>query len=102
MKQFRQKRRFILDICKGDKMMTMEQIKPTDSNECPQPTAEMDFLIAQKMMYQITTVTWPQPSDGPEAKVHKNTYEMTLSDFLEHWHKNLNKNIENVISIKPI
>jgi hypothetical protein len=83
-------------------MLTMEDVKPIESNECPQPTAEMDFLIAQKMMYQITTVTWPQPYDGSEGKSFKNTYEMTLSDFLEHWHKNLDKNAENVISIKPI
>jgi hypothetical protein len=83
-------------------MITMDQIKPSDTSECSQPTAEMDFLIAQKLMYQITTIRWPQPSDGPDAKVYKSTYEMTLSDFLEHWHANLNKDIENVISIKPI
>lgn len=83
-------------------MITMEEIKASESKECPQATAEMDFLIAQKLIYQITTLTWPQPSDGPDARIHKNTYEMTLSDFLEHWHVNLDKNIENVISIKPI
>ncbi len=83
-------------------MLTMDEIKPIESNECPQPTAEMDFLIAQKLIYKITTITWPQPYDGSDGKVYKKTYEMTLSDFLEHWHANLDKNAENVISIKPI
>jgi hypothetical protein len=83
-------------------MQTLQEIKPIESNECPHQTAEMDFLIAQKMMYKITTITWPQPYDGSDGKSFKKTYQMTLSDFLEHWHKNLDKNIENVISILPI
>lgn len=83
-------------------MLTMDEIKPIKSNECPQPTAEMDFLIAQKLMYQITTLTWPQPCDGSDGKVYKKTYDMTLSDFLEHWYVNVDKDIENIISIKPI
>ena len=83
-------------------MLTMEEIKPIENIEYPRHTAEMDFLIAQKMVYQITTVVWPQPYDGSEGKVYKNVYEMTLSEFLEHWHVNLDKDKENVISIKPI
>ena len=74
-------------------MLAIDQVKPIESNECPRTTAEMDFLIAQKMMYEITTVKWPQPYDGSDGKVYKETYNMTLSDFLEHWLGTLDKNL---------
>lgn len=69
--------------------------------ECDRHTAEMDFLIAQKSMYRITTVVWPDKYDV-DAAVKKFEYEMTLSDFLEHWLGALDKNHEDVISLEPI
>jgi len=83
-------------------MLAIDQVKPVESNECVRSSAEMDFLIAQKMMYEIITVKWPQAYDGSEGQVYKNTYHMTLSDFLEHWLKELDKDSEDIVSIKPI
>ncbi len=64
-------------------------------------TAEMDFLIAQKMMYEITTVVWADKFDV-DGEAKKVVYEMTLSDFLEHWLDTLDKNRQDIIAIKPI
>ncbi len=69
--------------------------------ECDRHTAEMDFLVAQKTMYQITTVVWPDKYDVDGA-IRKFVYEMTLSDFLEHWLGTLDKNREDIISVEPI
>ena len=83
-------------------MLTAEELKPVDVSECTLQTAEMDFLIAQKMMYQVTTIVWPEKYDGAESETTQKVYEMTLSDLLEHFVQNLNKDSENIVSIKPI
>ena len=96
--------RIILYCCiyrKASKMMTLEKLKPVEVESCAAQTAEMDFLIAQKLMYRVTTVVWPQANDT-EDKTYKKTYEMTLSELLENFSVNLDKNIENIISIKQI
>jgi hypothetical protein len=69
--------------------------------ECDRHTAEMDFLIAQKTMYKITTVVWPEKYDV-DGRVKRFVYEMTLSDFLEHWLGTLDKNCEDIIAVEPI
>ena len=78
------------------KKITQKQESPYDRH-----TAEMDFLIAQKMMYEISTVVWPDKYDV-DGEVKKVVYEMTLSEFLEHWLETLDKNRQDIISIKPI
>jgi len=82
-------------------MMTLENIQSVEVNSCDKQTAEMDFLIAQKLMYRVTTIVWPQASNT-ENMTYKKTYEMTLSELLENFSVNLDKNSENIVSIKPI
>ena len=82
-------------------MLDTKTLPETKQFECDRHTAEMDFLIAQKTMYQITTVVWPDRYDVDGA-VRKFVYKMKLSDFLEHWLETLDKNCEDIISIEPI
>ena len=81
-------------------MLTTKPIMQEKSEPCSQAKAEMDFLIAQKMMYSVETVVWPDSVEGGQPC--KCVYKMTLSDLLERWLPELDKNTEDVVSIKPI
>ncbi|MBW8035045.1 MAG: hypothetical protein FVQ79_05270 [Planctomycetes bacterium] len=82
-------------------MLETRNFTEKNSSKCDRHTAEMDFLIAQKMMYEITTVVWADKYDV-DGEVKKVVYEMTLSDLLEHWLETLDKNRQDIISIKPV
>ena len=73
-------------------------------DSCPLAWAKNEYNISKNHRYEITTIDWNSPTNKLTGEklydfVHRNTYEVTLEEFL-NWFVGLTN--EEIVSIEKI
>lgn len=77
-----------------------------ESGKYPRKLAEKELETGSQERYIITTIKWGYSDyehtlNVDSENVHKNTYEMTLEEFITEWMEHFNRHPdEDIIKIK--